>query len=562
MYRDPHIPLFLWVAAALVVHAIGGGGAHEAAEVLGEKLDIRDFARLVSRQARLGTKPVEISLAEEQKKKVPETLETGHDDAKTEASETAVQPDSETEERKKRKAPRPEKSEKKPRPKKKKKEKDPPPEEQDTKQKPLQMKLDDRRVAVVQNVEDQNQKDNPDARFAAEHANHVEEETRARITSTDSNQARPSPSTTHSNSDPQPGNADERRIAQSEERPGPKNQGLGDAGQTESSKRGASGPSSRPARQQPARPSTRGRVAGSRAQTAQESSRARQGEPRTLSSESGRFRMAKPQEARRAQQGQKALLGTRPSSPEELLGYGSQAVTERGVNLNLSHASAQAMIGSDELAQMRKRAGQKRLSRHRGSWQNLGIDKWRPALENYVASVKPGNQTALNTARVPFSRYLNQIHQQLHQVFAEGFLASLESLPADHPLSNQEMSTHLEIALSPEDGRIVKMGITKTSGVTMFDVGALESVKKAAPYGTPPGSIVSGDGNVYLHWEFHRKRIYACSTYFARPFILDVDQKPAPPRVEPPPRKDYDERPADERSGSNEKHDNATAHPG
>jgi hypothetical protein len=39
---------------------------------------------------------------------------------------------------------------------------------------------------------------------------------------------------------------------------------------------------------------------------------------------------------------------------------------------------------------------------------------------------------------------------------------------------------------------------------------------------------------VYLHWEFHRNPLLACSTYFARPFILKVPQKSAPPANEPP----------------------------
>ena len=52
--------------------------------------------------------------------------------------------------------------------------------------------------------------------------------------------------------------------------------------------------------------------------------------------------------------------------------------------------------------------------------------------------------------------------------------------------------------------------------------------------GAPPPSIVSPDGNVYLHWEFHRNPLFACSTYFARPYIIKVPQKTAPPRVDPP----------------------------
>jgi len=218
------------------------------------------------------------------------------------------------------------------------------------------------------------------------------------------------------------------------------------------------------------------------------------------------------------------------------------------VNLNLSRQDATAVIGADQLALERRRDGERRRSEHRGSWSQMGIERWRASIENYVASVKPGNQTALNAARVPFASYLNHIHQRIHPIFADSFLRSLDSLPASDPLNRPDLATHLEIVVHRDDGRLVRMGVTKSSGITAFDVGALESVNAAAPFGRPPAVIVSPDGNVYLHWEFHRDPIYACSTFNARPYILKVDPEPAPPKVPPPRRPDDAAR--DERQGS------------
>ena len=76
------------------------------------------------------------------------------------------------------------------------------------------------------------------------------------------------------------------------------------------------------------------------------------------------------------------------------------------------------------------------------------------------------------------------------------FLATLDAMPQNHPLNRQDMVTHIEIVLSKEDGRIVRMGVTKSSGNTAFDVGALDAVQQASPYGVPPEAIVSPDGNV------------------------------------------------------------------
>jgi hypothetical protein len=77
------------------------------------------------------------------------------------------------------------------------------------------------------------------------------------------------------------------------------------------------------------------------------------------------------------------------------------------------------------------------------------------------------------------------------------------------------------------------MGVVKTSGITAFDIAALDSVQRAQPFGPAPGAIVSPDGNVYLHWEFHRDEVFACSTMHARPFMLNTPGKP-PDEPQPP----------------------------
>ena len=118
-------------------------------------------------------------------------------------------------------------------------------------------------------------------------------------------------------------------------------------------------------------------------------------------------------------------------------------------------------------------------------------------------------------------------------------LSSLDSLPASHPMNDPKIFTSLEIILTP-DGNIVRMGVTKTSGITAFDIAALDSVQRASPFGSAPGAIVSPDGRVYLHWEFHRDEVYACSTMNARPFLLNVpsqapgDPNPGPQTPQPP----------------------------
>jgi TonB family protein len=149
--------------------------------------------------------------------------------------------------------------------------------------------------------------------------------------------------------------------------------------------------------------------------------------------------------------------------------------------------------------------------------------------------VKPGNTTALNTAAVPFATYLNGMHNRIHPIFADTFLGSLDSLPPTHPMNDPKIYTSLEIVLTKE-GQIVKMGVVKTSGITAFDIAALDSVQRASPFGPAPGAIISPDGNVYLHWEFHRDEMFACSTLNARPKMLKAAPSPTPaPNLPIPP---------------------------
>jgi len=199
------------------------------------------------------------------------------------------------------------------------------------------------------------------------------------------------------------------------------------------------------------------------------------------------------------------------------------------MNTNLNPAQIAAVVGSDNLRKLREADGERRKSEHRGSFVASNFERWRSAIENYVSSVKEGNQTALNTAQVPFASYLNGMHNRIHPIFAESFLESLDSLPANHPMNDKQLVTRLEIVLT-KDGHLKKMGIVKASGVTTFDIAALDSVDRAQPFGPAPSAIVSPDGNVYLHWEFHRDEVYACSTQGARPFILNT---PGPNNEEP-----------------------------
>jgi hypothetical protein len=557
MTREPNIPLFLWVAAAILTHLTWGGGAEQAAELFEERADVRRFAASVQHQLRQRFSNTEMALLDEST--LPE-LERRDDPRAAGQPDEAVadQPkpkDEKLEEQKPKDTPEnvpeaerklankepapPKAEEQKPKP-------DEPKKEEEKKEAEKAVELpqptgDNRRVAVVQHVEDEKQADNPEAEFLADNNNRVREQTQAHVTATDQDNEKPTPGSQHVGPTDNPGDSHVTDIAQSDDAPGELNR-------APSEDKLAAAKEAVSVSQPQGVPEVAGRVQGGpeksdpgeKGQTAQSASRAEEAVPATSNSPDGSWQVAGEREerlaraAREARRHRAATPSGTPNRPLDFLGLGKTGRTELGVNLNLNPGTALAAIGQDQLAREILADGERRRSQHQGSWKAVGIERWRPAIENYVASVKLGNQTALNTAAVPFATYLNHIHNRLHPIFALSYLDFLDGLPGSAGLHDNEMATNLEIVLSQANGSIVKMGVTRTSGVTAFDIAALDAVQRASPFGAPPPSIVSPDGNVYLHWEFHRNPLLACSTYFARPFLIKVPQKTAPPAGEPP----------------------------
>lgn len=555
MARDPNIPLFLWVAVAIVAHLTWGGGAEQVADVFEERADVRRFAASVHQQLRRRFS-TEIALFDDSTAQ-PEQERVDDDPRAADAPEDEqpadeVQPKPEDAPHQKKvpdDAPAPErekaKEKVKPEPEKAKAKDEakpePEPETPKTPELPPEKNQAPQRVAVVQHVQDKNQADNPEAEFLGDENNRVQEQTQARITATDQDNEKPSPGSQHFGPSDEPGDSHVTDVAQSDDSPGEINR-------APSEDKLAAAKESVSVSQPQGIPEVAGRVQagpekndpGEKGQTAQSASREQTAMDATHESPAGDQQIAREREerlaraAREARRHRPSASAGNPDRPLDFLGLGAEGRTERGVNLNLSPGTALAAIGQDQLAREIRADGERRRSKHQGSWKAVGIERWRPAIENYVATVKLGNQTALNTAAAPFASYLNRIHNRLHPIFAVNYLGFLDGLPGSAGLHDKDMKTNLEIVLSQSNGSIVKMGVTRTSGVTAFDISALESVQRASPFGAPPSSIVSPDGNVYLHWEFHRNPLFACSTYFARPYIIKAPQKTAPPRNDPP----------------------------
>jgi hypothetical protein len=543
MARDTHIPLVFWIAAAALAHVLWAGGTDRVINVLERRMQLFEFLVRVDAQAEAANRPMEVTLEATPPAPEPEVTPPPPE-PRVAVRPPKPKPPAEPP-RPRPTPPKPTKPREKPAPElailvppKPAPAKPKPPEPPDEQK---------RRISVRQHVQDKNQKPNPDAEFLGKYANRVKEQTQARITSTDRDDPNPTPGSSHTGPIEFPGNSDQTRVAQSEDKagtpnlapdlePAPTREARHAETATAASESARPRAQSKPAAQpEPARPPTPEQQAQAAAS-------------RTVTSDQGSYALGadRSQRRREAVKGRLRQRRQRRADPLDMLGLGSMGTTSRGINLNLTPQAAVAAVGEDALARERKRDRERRLSEHRGSWKSVGLERWRSAIENYVPSVKLGNQTALNTAAAPFAEYLNQIHNRIHPIFADTFLASLDSLPRDHPMNDPELKTSLELVLSQTDGHLVRMGVTHTSGVTAYDIGALESVQRASPFGSPPPEIVSPDGNVYLHWEFHRQPWYACSTYFARPYILKGRPENAPSNIKPSPDFDNKERPPSE----------------
>ncbi len=519
--RDVTIPLALWLCAAICAHFVFGTGGLVVAQIHDDRSELRELSRAASNLATQNDQMFEVSLGEPS------------DD---ENDERRAPPPKPTPVRPPPAASAPAASEK-PR------QEPPPPEpkrlvvvekKSDSKPPPLPDPLSDHRIAVRQHAQP-DQQDNPEAKFIADQANHVANETAATQTSHDRDDENPTPGGNHPGSQQQPGDSEKTRIAESDEHHGEKNRAPGERGtdfdvvhEPKLPK-----PTAQPAS---ARAAENDRAASpSRAVRPDEPPAPAGGGPASPDVESApegawTFNPTRPGGA----SGAMAPSNTGASAPVPggklwtLPGLG-QSSPPGTMNTNLSPNQMATIVGSDQLRRLREADGERRKSEHRGSWLASNFDRWRSAIENYVTSVKAGNQTALNTAAVPFASYLNGMHNRIHPIFADSFLESLDALPPSHPMNDQHLVTGLEIVLTKE-GHLKRMGVVKTSGITAFDIAALDAVDRAQPFGPAPKAIVSPDGNVYLRWEFHRDEVYACSTMNARPYILNV---PVPKNEEP-----------------------------
>jgi hypothetical protein len=76
--------------------------------------------------------------------------------------------------------------------------------------------------------------------------------------------------------------------------------------------------------------------------------------------------------------------------------------------------------------------------------------------------------------------------------------------------SGGDLRTRLEIVLESDTGKVSRVSVLATSGVTTFDAAVLGAVGESSPFGKVPEALVSPDGLAYIHWEYRKRSARAC----------------------------------------------------
>ena len=534
MLRDAQIPLVLWVSTAALLHLGAGQATATAATVLALLAEEREQVQQYAREVREHLKPREVTIAllddaealgerpaeaEPAGQQPPEPEQPALDERPPEPSLPEPEPEPEQATQTQPRPPDPPKDSEEPNDRAKK----PPPQ--------LFLPPSDGRIAIKQHVPE-DQEDNPEASRIADNAHHTDHETMARVRAYDQDSPDPTMGGASTPTDlPEPGNSaeDERGFTVASDEPGPTRPGAAEGSddpQPPAPPARAQGDPARAAAQAPPTTPSAGRPgqAARPGRAADPGGTGPAAEP-GLAAESGEYYLDPS--------GGDGLPPS-PAEPPALPRRGIRGIPGpmrfggRGPH-NLTMPGLVDAVGAERLRAEQERARNARLSKHRGSMSGTDFQRYRAAIENYDPSVALGNQTSLNAARVPFASFINRMHNRIHPIFADTFLRSLDKLAADHPL-NRKLIARAEIALDKDNGRVLRMGIVKPSGVTAFDIAALKSIEQAAPFGKAPAVIVSPDGRVYVHWSFNRDPYYACTSRFAQPFILKRPPCQRPPR--------------------------------
>lgn len=146
------------------------------------------------------------------------------------------------------------------------------------------------------------------------------------------------------------------------------------------------------------------------------------------------------------------------------------------------------------------------------------------SLENMITEIQPGNHTSVNAERAVYVGYINALHRRIHERWANDFLMTIDTTYSrSSPLQNPTLNTTLEFVIEAKSGKFEAVNIVRSSGELMFDSEAINTAWNIGKRPNPPPQIVSGNGKVYVHWNFWRDG-RQCGVMTASIYLLTEDE--------------------------------------
>jgi TonB family protein len=147
----------------------------------------------------------------------------------------------------------------------------------------------------------------------------------------------------------------------------------------------------------------------------------------------------------------------------------------------------------DEIIRKKKDQGD------RPEWASAGAN----APQDYVAGIKEGEHTALNTEEFVFFGYYQRIRERLDRawipILREKLTAHFQA--GRRIASDMEHATSVVVVLNIH-GEIVHVRVTSESGTTVLDDAAVAAFNQAGPFPNPPRGMIDRQGEIKIPWEF------------------------------------------------------------
>jgi len=208
-----------------------------------------------------------------------------------------------------------------------------------------------------------------------------------------------------------------------------------------------------------------------------------------------------------------------PPSPEPLpTAPEPEPPSPRALKTDMDWASFDNTFGDVALAD-REEYHRQSMEKRRGTVRMGSLTgKVREALRNNRSWVSAGEQVPLGKKATLFHNYLAVAHERIHTLFADSFLASINVFDPSDPLNNMELMTKMEFEIL-SSGVVNEIRVLKSSGNTVFDAAAVDSIYRSSPFNPPPTTLLSYNDRVYFRWGFYRNH-RKCGVFNAEPYLL------------------------------------------